>query len=79
LRQLNTDVVVTPPPRLQGVGVRAVSAGGSHSVVLGGDGHVYTCGLNDHGQLGHSPTANFVPRAVRVEAGLIQRPLSRSS
>jgi hypothetical protein len=32
---------------------------------------VYTCGLNEHGQLGHSPDADFMPRALRVEAGLV--------
>ena len=43
-------------------------------MLLGTDGHVYTCGLNDYGQLGHSNESTsdsdaplFVPWAKRVE------------
>ena len=46
----------------------AASAGGAHTVLVGADGAVYTCGLNDFGQLGHSfgaaTTSCAVPRKV---------------
>ena len=51
---------------MKGVDVRAISAGGSHTVLVGSDGIVYTCGLNEHGQLGHSPDAVYVPVAAPV-------------
>jgi alpha-tubulin suppressor-like RCC1 family protein len=31
----------------------SVACGNYHSVIVTGDGEVYTCGSNDHGQLGH--------------------------
>jgi alpha-tubulin suppressor-like RCC1 family protein len=40
-----------------GAAPAAVAAGGAHTVVLLDDGRVYTFGLNDYGQLGHSPAA----------------------
>jgi alpha-tubulin suppressor-like RCC1 family protein len=51
----------------QGVDVTAVSAGGSHTALVGSNGALYTCGLNEHGQLGHSPGARYVPVAEPVE------------
>ena len=45
----------------------AASAGGAHTVLVGADGAVYTCGLNDFGQLGHSfgvAMHSAVPRKV---------------
>ena len=45
----------------QGLNVVSVSAGGSHTAVVTADGAVYTCGLNEHAQLGHSPDAGYVP------------------
>ena len=51
----------------EGVDVRAISAGGSHTALVGSDGIVYTCGLNEHGQLGHSPDAVYVPVAAPVQ------------
>lgn len=34
----------------------SVACGNYHSVIVTGDGEVYTCGSNDHGQLGHEKT-----------------------
>jgi len=31
----------------------SVACGNCHSVIVTGNGEVYTCGSNDHGQLGH--------------------------
>ena len=46
----------------------AASAGGAHTVLVGKDGAVYTCGLNDFGQLGHSfGAAKFVATPTKVE------------
>lgn len=41
-------------------GVRAVAAGGNHSLALLGDGTVRAWGLNSNGQLGNNSTANAV-------------------
>jgi alpha-tubulin suppressor-like RCC1 family protein len=56
-----------------------VAAGGAHTVVLLADGRVFTCGLNDWGQLGHSmgspsapllqPVAGLPADVVAVAAG----------
>ena len=43
------------------------SAGGAHTAVVGTDGRAYTCGLNDHAQLGHSPSSPFVPILTPVD------------
>jgi alpha-tubulin suppressor-like RCC1 family protein len=60
------------------VDVAAVAAGGAHTAVLAADGALLTFGLNDAGQLGHSPSdgeasaAQEVPlpeRAVAAAAG----------
>eukprot|EP00117_Sycon_ciliatum_P048300 scpid72473/ scgid34403/ Secretion-regulating guanine nucleotide exchange factor; Deafness locus-associated putative guanine nucleotide exchange factor; Guanine nucleotide exchange factor-related protein len=34
------------------ISTRQISAGGGHTMVLGGDGSLQACGLNSHGQLG---------------------------
>lgn len=53
-----------------GVTFTAVSVGGSHSLGLGSDGHVYAWGSNASGQLGDGSTANSsVP--VAVTAGVV--------
>ena len=50
-----------------GVHVLDASAGGAHTAVVGTDGRAYTCGLNDHAQLGHSPSSPFVPILTPVD------------
>ena len=35
-----------------------ISAGGKHSMVLTGDGSIFTFGFGDQGQLGHRNTDN---------------------
>lgn len=43
----------------------SVSAGGHHSVFLSDQGHVYTCGSGNNGQLGLKSTSNkFEPVLV---------------
>jgi len=39
----------------------SVACGFAHTAALAGDGSVYTFGLNDAGQLGHSHDAPFTP------------------
>lgn len=39
----------------------ALSAGGAHSAFVTADGSVYTCGRNEHGQLGHGTTGQPTP------------------
>jgi len=64
-------------PRLVGgllnVNATQVATGGAHTAVVAGDGSLYTFGLNDHGQLGHSsdegafceePREVLIPEAV---------------
>ena len=50
-----------------GVHVLDASAGGAHTAVVGTDGRAYTCGLNDHAQLGHSLSSPFVPILTPVD------------
>ena len=45
----------------------AACAGGAHTVLVGADGAVYTWGLNDFGQLGHSPGASHAAVPKKVE------------
>ena len=50
-------------PSLVNVGIKKISAGDDHSMVLGKDGSVWAAGLNDCGQLGDGTTKdrkNFV-------------------
>jgi alpha-tubulin suppressor-like RCC1 family protein len=59
------------------VDVAAVAAGGAHTAVLAADGALLTFGLNDAGQLGHSPgdgeaaTAQEVPLPERAVAAAV--------
>lgn len=55
-----------PLPALDGAACTDVAAGGAHSLVLAGDGSVLSFGLNDRGQLGHSPRAEEVPEPREV-------------
>lgn len=48
--------------------LKAVSAGGAHTLSLSDDGTVMTMGENDRGQLGHSSDQHFIP--VPLEIGL---------
>jgi len=48
-----------PVEGFDGIDVRAIAAGGAHSVFLAAGGFVFTCGLNDFGQLGHSAGLPF--------------------
>ena len=43
------------------------AAGGAHTAVVGTDGRAYTCGLNDHAQLGHSPPLPSSPSLTPVD------------
>ncbi len=50
--------------------VRAVSAGGAHTAVVTGDGRVWTCGLDDHAQLGRATTASAPSTTLAPVEGL---------
>lgn len=52
---------------LKGVACKQVATGLSFTVILTRQGHVYTCGSNTHGQLGHGDTLDR-PTPRRVEA-----------
>lgn len=47
--------------------VTAVACGGAHTVALTADGSVFTFGMNDKGQLGHTAKQPCV--AVRAQLG----------
>ena len=49
------------------VDVAGVSAGGAHTALVGTDGSVYTCGLNDFGQLGVSSEVSHLCVPTIVE------------
>lgn len=66
-------VSVAAPTRVELDGVvRAVSAGGAHSAFLLSDGRLFTCGLNESFQLGHSSGSLYThqPREVELSAVL---------
>lgn len=58
---------------LLGTSILQVSCGGAHTLVVGGDGTVFSFGLNDRGQLGHSGGAHFVshPKEVNIPEPVI--------
>jgi len=70
LRSLQT---FHPIAALDGIDVRQVAAGGSHSAFLTACGHVFTCGLNDFGQLGHSANMQFAcePKLVELDVQIV--------
>ena len=49
------------------VGAIAVSSGGAHTAIVGTDGAVYTCGLNDFGQLGVATAISHLTQARKVD------------
>ena len=51
---------------LLGLRLQSVAAGGAHTAVIADDGTVYTFGLNDYGQLGHSPDHTEVHQPIEV-------------
>lgn len=53
--------------QLAGKHVKQAAAGGAHTVIVTEDGEVWTGGLNDAGQLGHSHSAESVPSLQRVD------------
>lgn len=56
---------------LKGIACKQVATGLSFTVVLTRQGHVYTCGNNTHGQLGHGDTLDrTTPKKVESFMGL---------
>ncbi|KAJ6839915.1 ultraviolet-B receptor UVR8-like [Iris pallida] len=56
---------------LKGIACKQVATGLSFTVILSQQGHVYTCGNNTHGQLGHGDTIDRpTPRKVESFQGL---------
>lgn len=47
--------------------VAQVACGGAHTAVVTETGEVFTMGLNDYGQLGHTPEALHVPVPLQVD------------
>jgi len=57
---------------LRGVGVKQIACGSGHTVVLTGDGEVYTWGRGDDGRLGHGDNGwKYVPRLTHSLTGQI--------
>ncbi|XP_020263681.1 ultraviolet-B receptor UVR8-like [Asparagus officinalis] len=55
---------------LKGIACKQVATGLSFTVILTRQGHVYTCGNNTHGQLGHGDTLDRpIPRKVESFEG----------
>lgn len=52
---------------LSGIVVREVAAGYEHSLLRSACGHVWSCGLGEHGRLGHGSVTS-VSRPRRIEA-----------
>lgn len=57
---------------LRGVGVKQIACGSGHTVVLTGEGEVYTWGRGDDGRLGHGDNGwKYVPRLAHSLTGQI--------
>lgn len=57
---------------LRGVGVKQIACGSGHTVVLTGEGEVYTWGRGDDGRLGHGDNGwKYVPRLANSLTGQI--------
>mmetsp|Transcript_18551 Transcript_18551/g.43383 ORF Transcript_18551/g.43383 Transcript_18551/m.43383 type:complete len:740 (+) Transcript_18551:274-2493(+) len=57
---------------LRGVGVKQIACGSGHTVVLTGEGEVYTWGRGDDGRLGHGDNGwKYVPRLTHSLAGQV--------
>ena len=54
----NRFVQVATGVRLPSGSYTTISCGDSHSAIIKTDGYLYTCGLNDNGQLGRGDTTN---------------------
>jgi len=74
----NTNTFQTTPSQMSGLAnIQQVSAGGYHTLVLGGDGTVWATGGNDFGEIGDGTTASRkkavqvpgISNAVQVSAG----------
>ena len=65
----HAEVLPTVVRALLDVQVKAAAGGGAHTVAVAEDGSVFSFGLNDRGQLGHTPEAPKVPVRRRVGAG----------
>ncbi|KAL3820955.1 hypothetical protein ACJIZ3_006860 [Penstemon smallii] len=58
---------------LKGIPCKQVAAGLSFTMFLTSQGHVYTCGINTHGQLGHGDTQDRpVPQKVELLESVVQ-------
>ncbi|RWR92075.1 ultraviolet-B receptor UVR8 [Cinnamomum micranthum f. kanehirae] len=56
---------------LKGIPCKQVATGLNFTVILTREGHVYTCGTNSHGQLGHGDTLDrSIPKFVQPFDGL---------
>ncbi|GMF13550.1 unnamed protein product [Phytophthora lilii] len=49
-------------PELDGIGIRQVTCGGSHTAAVSSYGELYTWGRNYHGCTGHDPSRTFVDK-----------------
>ena len=57
---------------LRGVGVKQIACGSGHTVVLTGEGEVYTWGRGDDGRLGHGDNGwKYVPRLTHSLTGQV--------
>ncbi|KAH1144405.1 hypothetical protein GLYMA_12G222600v4 [Glycine max] len=58
---------------LKGIPCKQVAAGLNFTVFLTRQGHVYTCGTNTHGQLGHGDTQDRpTPKMIEVLSSVVQ-------
>ena len=59
-------------PGLAGVQIRAVSAGGRHSLALTADGGILAWGADDRGQLGTGSRSGHQERRLRLSAARME-------